>query len=81
MARLKRKRQERKTKKKKPCPIKAAGIKEMDYKDIENLKKFITDRGKILPRRITGVCASNQKRLNTAIKRARYMGFLPFASK
>ncbi|GAB4236125.1 MAG: 30S ribosomal protein S18 [Chlamydiales bacterium] len=69
------------TKKKKSCPFTAAGIKHIDYKDIDTLKKFVTDRGKILPRRITGVSAYHQKRLCGAIKRARYMALLPFAGQ
>ncbi|MEZ5315589.1 MAG: 30S ribosomal protein S18 [Chlamydiales bacterium] len=62
----------------KRCPFIAAGWKEVDYKDVDTLKRFITERGKILPRRITGVSAQFQRFLNTAIKRARYIGFLPF---
>lgn len=69
---------DRKSRKKKQCPFVEAGIKEIDYKDTDTLKKFITDRGKILPRRITGVSAGNQRKLNIAIKRARYMALLPF---
>jgi small subunit ribosomal protein S18 len=69
------------SKRKRSCPFVAAGIKEIDYKDIENLLKFITERGKILPRRITGVSAKNQKKLATAIKRARHMALLPFVAE
>lgn len=65
----------------KSCPFMAAGWKEVDYKDTETLKRFITDRGKILPRRITGVSARFQRHLNTAIKRARYIGLLPFVAE
>jgi len=68
-------------KKKKPCPFKAADFDEIDYKDIETLSKFITDRGKILPRRITGVSSYFQRRLAKAIKRARYMALLPFVAQ
>lgn len=68
-------------KKRKRCPFTAAGIKEIDYKDIDTLVKFITERGKILPRRITGVSAYHQKRLATAIKRARHMALLPFVAE
>lgn len=67
-------------KRKKKCPFTAAGMKEIDYKDIETLGKFITDRGKILPRRITGVSAYHQKRLAAAIKRSRHMALLPFVA-
>lgn len=66
---------------KKHCPFTAAGIKEIDYKDIDTLTKFITERGKILPRRITGVSAYHQKRLALAIKLARHMALLPFVAE
>lgn len=74
-------RKDARPRRRKVCPWTAAGIKEIDYKDIENLKKFITDRGKILPRRITGVSAYHQRQLKNAIKRARYMALLPFVAK
>jgi small subunit ribosomal protein S18 len=67
-----------KTKKRKKCPFTAAGMKEIDYKDVDTLIKFITERGKILPRRITGVSAYHQKKLALAIKRARHVALLPF---
>lgn len=69
------------SKKKKRCPFTESGIKDIDYKDVETLSKFITERGKILPRRITGVSAFHQKRLNLAIKRARMMALLPFVGE
>ncbi len=65
----------------KSCPFKAAGLKEIDYKDVDTLRMFITERGKILPRRITGVSAFHQRKLAAAIKRARYMAILPFVAK
>lgn len=65
----------------KRCPFMAAGWKTIDYKDIETIKRFITERGKILPRRITGVSARFQRLLNIAVKRARYIGLLPFVSE
>jgi small subunit ribosomal protein S18 len=68
-------------KRKKACPFKEAGNKIVNYKDVETLKKFITDRGKILPRRITGVSAGNQRHLARAIKRARHMALLPFVGE
>jgi len=68
-------------KKRKKCPFTAAGIKVIDYKDIETLSQFITERGKILPRRITGVSHLHQRLLNQAIKRARHMALLPFVTK
>lgn len=68
-------------KKKRSCPFTAAGIKHIDYKDLETLGRFITERGKILPRRITGVSARHQQNLVNAIKRARYMALLPFVTE
>lgn len=68
-------------KKRKPCPFTAAGVKEIDYKDVDTLLNFITDRGKILPRRITGVSAYHQKRLTKAVKKARHMALLPFVAE
>ena len=53
----------------------------IDYKQAEKLKKFITERGKILPRRITGNCAKHQREMTVAIKRARIVALLPFTSK
>ena len=67
-------------KKRKRCYFCSKGIKEVDYKDVDVLKKFITERGRILPRRITGACAYHQRQLTKAIKRARYMALLPFDS-
>lgn len=53
-------------------------IEHVDYKDIELLKRFISERGKILPRRVTGTYAINQRKVSKAIKRARFMGLLPY---
>ena len=69
------------SKKSKRCPFTAAGIKDIDYKDIETLTQFITEKGKILPRRITGVSAFHQKKLTAAIKRARLVALLPFVAE
>ena len=52
--------------------------KSIDYKDVASLKKFISDRGKILPRRITGTCAKHQRELTVAIKRARHIALMPY---
>lgn len=65
----------------KRCPFTLSGIKEIDYKDIDTLTQFITERGKILPRRITGVSAHHQKLLVAAIKRARHVALLPFVAE
>jgi small subunit ribosomal protein S18 len=67
-------------KKRKRCPFSEAGVKKIDFKDIETISQFITERGKILPRRITGVSHHFQKLLSQAIKRARYMALLPFVA-
>jgi len=69
------------SRKRKRCPFTAAGINHIDYKDVNTLLKFVTERGKILPRRITGVSAFHQKRLAAAIKRARHMALLPFVAE
>lgn len=53
----------------------------IDYKDVELLRKFITERGKILPRRITGLTAKQQRDLTTAVKRARVLALLPFINR
>jgi len=68
-------------KKRKACPFVSAGVKKIDYKDVETLSRFITERGKILPRRITGVSHRYQKLLCNAIKRARHMALLPFVAE
>lgn len=56
-------------------------IEYIDYKDVDLLKRYISDRGKILPRRVTGTYAKNQRKLTKAIKRARIMGLLPFVAE
>lgn len=71
----------RKKRVQKKCPFIAAGWKKIDYKDIETLRRFITERGKILPRRITGVSACFQRQIGSAIKQARYIGLLPFVAE
>lgn len=64
--------------KKKVCPIEEAGMKQIDYKDTEFLKKFLTKFNKIIPRYYSGTTLKNQKKLATAVKRARYMALLPY---
>ena len=61
--------------------IAANHIEYIDYKDTDLLKRFISERGKILPRRVTGTSAKNQRRLTVGIKRARIMGLLPFVGE
>ena len=65
-------------KKKKYCRFKKAKIKFIDYKDPEFLKKFLNEQGKILPRRITGTSLKFQRRVATAVKRARHLALLPY---
>ena len=66
--------------KKKVCAF-CADKAEIDYKDVPRLKKFITEKGKILPRRASGVCAKHQRPLAVAIKRARQIALLPFVNE
>ena len=61
--------------------IAANHIDYIDYKDVDLLKRCISERGKILPRRVTGTSAKNQRKLTVAIKRARVMGLLPFVAE
>lgn len=65
-------------KKKKVCAFCAEKIGHIDYKDTARLRKYVTERAKILPRRITGTCAHHQNELTKAIKRARYMALMPY---
>lgn len=65
---------------KKVCIFCADKVDFIDYKNSGKLRKFISERGKILPRRISGTCAKHQRELNTAIKRARNMALLPFVT-
>ncbi len=66
---------------KRVCAFCIDKIENIDYKDVNRLKKYITERGKILPRRISGNCAKHQRQLTTAIKRARIMALLPFTTE
>ena len=67
-------------KKKKYCRFKKLGIKYVDYKDGEFLKKFLNEQGKILPRRLTGTSQKFQKKVAQAVKRARHLAILPFVT-
>ena len=60
------------------CKFTAEGVKEIDYKDLDTLKQYITETGKIVPSRITGTKAKYQRQLATAVKRARYLSLLPY---
>lgn len=72
--------QVRETKKKKYCRFKKSGIRYIDYKDPEFLKKFLNEQGKILPRRITGTSLKYQRKVAQAIKRARHLALLPYVT-
>ncbi len=67
-------------KKKKYCRFKKNGIKYVDYKDPEFLKKFLNEQGKILPRRLTGTSLKYQRKVGQAVKRARQIALLPFVT-
>ncbi len=66
---------------KKVCIFCAKGIDEVDYRDIAKLSRFISEKGKILPRRVTGLCAKHQRQLSVAVKRAREMALLPYSKR
>lgn len=68
-------------KRRKVCYFTVNKIKKIDYKDTDLLKKFISERGKILPRRVTGTSAKYQRQLTRAIKRARIMALLPYTTE
>jgi small subunit ribosomal protein S18 len=65
-------------KRRKFCRFSAAGVQEIDYKDLDTLRDFIQENGKIIPARLTGTKAHYQRQLDTAIKRARFLALLPF---
>jgi small subunit ribosomal protein S18 len=68
-------------KKRRQCNFCADKVEHIDYKEIPRLRRYVTERGKILPRRITGNCAHHQRQLTTAIKRARVIALLPYTSE
>lgn len=63
------------------CRFTAEGVTEIDYKDLNTLKNYITETGKIVPSRITGTRAKYQRQLSTAVKRARYIALLPYTDQ
>lgn len=71
----------RRRKRRKVCFFTVNNIKHIDYKDVDLLRRFVSDRGKILPRRVTGTSAKYQRQLTRAIKRARQMAFLPYTTE
>jgi small subunit ribosomal protein S18 len=67
-------------KKKKYCRFKKSGIKYIDYKDAEFLKRFLNEQGRILPRRLTGTSLKFQRKVSQAVKRARHLALLPYVA-
>ncbi len=62
----------------KTCPVCELGVRVLDFKDERTLNRFVTERGKILPSRLSGMCARHQRQLSTAVKRARHLALLPY---
>ena len=67
--------------KRKVCPFCASRVEIIDYKDVNMLRRYISDRGRIEPRRRTGVCARHQRTVSLALKRARHIALLPYTSE
>ena len=65
----------------KVCQFCVEKVQHIDYKDVMRLRRFTSERGKILPRRMTGTCAKHQRQLSTAIKRARIIALMPYVSE
>lgn len=66
--------------KKKVCQFCVDKVDYIDYKDVAKLRRFVSERAKILPRRVTGTCAKHQRQLTTAIKRARHIALMPYSA-
>ena len=66
---------------KKVCAFCMEKIEMIDYKDVPRLRRFLSDRAKIIPRRVTGTCARHQRQLTVAVKRARHVAFLPYVGE
>ncbi|MFG2777450.1 30S ribosomal protein S18 [Streptomyces prunicolor] len=81
MPRKPERKQERRTAKSRRNPLDAAEVTYIDYKDTDLLRKFVSDRGKIRSRRVTGVSAQQQRQLAAAIKNAREMALLPYSTR
>lgn len=78
MARVTKKKKDKRPIRKKKCKFCLDRVEHLDYKDERRLRRFMTDRGKITPRRITGTCAKHQRMLASAVKRARIIAIVPF---
>lgn len=74
-------RRDKKRSRKRVCSFCVDKIEQVDYKDVNRLRRYISERGKILPRRISGNCANHQRQLTTAIKRARALALLPYTAE
>ncbi len=70
-----------KPRRKKVCYFCANKIDTIDYKDVKTLQRYTSDRGKILPRRVTGACAKHQRKVTTAVKRARAVALMPYVAR
>lgn len=66
--------------KRKICQFCVDKVAEIDYKDVQKIRKYLSEKGKILPRRISGCCAKHQRQLTTSIKRARHIALLPYTT-
>ncbi|MCX7766755.1 MAG: 30S ribosomal protein S18 [Candidatus Sumerlaeia bacterium] len=73
--------QQRPFQRRKVCYFCQEKIETIDYKNVKQLRRFVTERGKIIPRRVSGTCSSHQRQLSQAIKRARNIALLPFKAK
>lgn len=71
----------RRRRRRKGCSFCANKVTALDYKDTKQLQRYLTERGKILPRRVTGNCAKHQRMVTTAVKRARIMALIPFVNE
>lgn len=78
MANVPAKRDRNRRVRKKVCAFCVEKVDEIDYKDIQKLRKYVTERGKILPRRVSGNCAKHQRRVTISIKRARNIALMPY---
>ena len=65
---------------KKVCAFCVEKVEDIDYKEVARLRRYVSERGKILPRRVTGTCARHQRTLTVALKRARHIALLPYTS-
>ena len=81
MERERTERNDRRNSRKKVCAFCMDKIENIDYKDVPRLKRYLSDRAKIIPRRVTGTCARHQRQLTVAVKRARHLAFLPYVGE